>query len=176
VSAGLFDAQARLPEWVRYIEGASPLRDAFFRLVPMPGGAVRAERPPQETRGARTEQSRLQPDDAQLYAFRAHVAERQLDVSASESEWQVYAARVNERVEGQLALADFYHRRLRPADEVDALLAVGRSPASESDRLLPPQQQRSWQAFERSLAVIEAQALPAELAIRQYRAWRARYP
>ena len=173
---GLFEAHARLPEWVRYIEGASPLRDAFFRLVSMPGGAVRAERPPQETRVALTEQIRLQPDDAQLYALRAHEAERQLDFSASESDWQEYAARVNDPVEGQLALADFYHRRLRPEDEVDALLAVGRSPASESDRLLPPQQQRSWQAFERSLELIEAQALPPDLAIRQYRAWRARYP
>ncbi|MEX2301625.1 MAG: hypothetical protein WD733_11845 [Bryobacterales bacterium] len=176
VGVGLFDAQARLPEWVRYIEGASPLRDAFFRLVSMPGGAVRAERPPQETRVALTEQIRLEPDDAQLYALRAHEAERQLDFGASESDWQEYAARIDDPVEGQLALADFYHRRLRPADEVDALLAVGRSPASESDRLLPPQQQRSWQAFERSLELIEAQALPAELAIRQYRAWRARYP
>jgi tetratricopeptide (TPR) repeat protein len=174
-SVGLFEAQARLPEWVRHIEASSPLRDAFFRLVAMPGGAVRAERPPQETRVALSELIRAQPEQADLYSLRAHEAERQLDFSAAEEDWKEYASRVADPVEGQLALADFYHRRLRPEDEVEALLAVGRSPAGEDERLRPASQQRSWAAFERSLEVIEAHALPAELAIAQYRAWRARY-
>ena len=175
-SVGLFEAEAQLPEWVRNIEGSSPLRDAFFRLVSMPGGAVRAERPPQETRVALTALIRAQPEQADLYALRAHEAERQLDFSGAEQDWKEYAARVADPAEGQLALADFYHRRLRPAEEVEALLAVGRSPAADSERLRPPEQQRSWRAFERSLEVIQAQALPPELAVRQYRAWRARYP
>ncbi len=175
-SVGLFEARASLPDWVRNVEGSSPLRDAFFRLVSMPGGAVRAERPPQETRDALTGLITAQPDEAELYALRAHEAERQLDFSAAEQDWKEYAARVADPADGQLALADFYHRRLRPEDEVDALLAVGRSPAADNESLLPPEQQRSWHAFERSLELIEAQALPPALAIRQYRAWRGRYP
>ena len=37
-------------------------------------------------------------------------------------------------------------------------------------------QQRSWQAFERIFGVIQAQGLPKETSIAQYRAWIARYP
>jgi Tfp pilus assembly protein PilF len=172
----LLEAQARLPEWVRHIEGSSPLRDAFFRLVSMPGGAVRAERPPQETRAALGELLRSRPDEAELYALRAHEDERQLDFSAAEEDWKEYAARIADPADGQLALAEFYHRRLRPEEEVEALLAVGRSPAADNERLRPPQQQRSWIAFERSLEVVQAHALPVDLAAGQYRAWRARYP
>ena len=41
---------------------------------------------------------------------------------------------------------------------------------------MPVEQQRSWQAFERIFGVIQAQGLPKDASITQYRAWIARYP
>ena len=37
-------------------------------------------------------------------------------------------------------------------------------------------QQHSWQAFERIFGVIQAQGMPKDVSIAQYRAWIARYP
>ena len=48
-------------------------------------------------------------------------------------------------------------------------------PAQPKNSRLPAQQ-RSWQAFERIFGVIQAQGLPKEVSIAQYRAWIARYP
>ena len=45
-----------------------------------------------------------------------------------------------------------------------------------AEKLTAPVQQRSWQAFERIFGVIQAQGLPKETSIAQYRAWIARYP
>jgi cellulose synthase operon protein C len=47
---------------------------------------------------------------------------------------------------------------------------------SQAEKLTPPPQQRSWQAFERIFGVIQAQGLPKDVSIAQYRAWIARYP
>ena len=113
---------------------------------------------------------RATPAEADLYALRAREAERQLEFEAAETDWKIFTELSEDPAEGQLALADFYQRRLRPQDEVAALLAVGRSPAPAKERFFPARQQRSWRAFERSLAVIEAQALPGETTALQYSA------
>ena len=56
------------------------------------------------------------------------------------------------------------------------MLAVGRAETPDKERFFPAQQQLSWRAFERSLVVIDAHALPDETAVRQYSAWLATYP
>ena len=79
--------------------------------------------------------------------------------------------------QAQLTLsADFYHRRLRPTDEIAALSTVARAPAAPSEKLLSPPEERSWKAFERIFSVVGAQGLSKDVSIAQYRAWIARYP
>ena len=116
------------------------------------------------------------PEDAQLYRLRALEAEAMLDFEAAEQDWQDYAAIVADPAEGQSELADFYQRRLRPVDEVEALMAVGRGPATTSERFTPPAEQRSWKAFERVIETVERHLLPDRLTSDTYRAWIGRYP
>jgi len=169
-------ARAELAEWVRYVESGSALCDAFFRTVSLPSGAIRIERTPAETRTALSLLLQRSPDEADLYALRAHEAERQLDLIAAEADWKQHAELAADSAEGQLALADFYHRRLRPREEVATLLAVGATPASTSERFTPVVEQRSWKAFERIIETAEAQAFPPADFARYLDAWRERYP
>ena len=169
-------ARGELREWVRFVEGDSDLRQVFFKTVSLPSGDVLTPRPARETVEALGRLIRTTPAEADLYALRAREAERQLEFEAAETDWKKFTELSQDPAEGQLALADFYQRRLRPQDEVAALLAVGRSPTPAKERFFPARQQRSWRVFERSLAVIEAQALPGETTALQYSAWLRRYP
>src|SRR6185369_5892277 len=90
--------------------------------------------------------------------------------------WKAYADNSSDKISAQLALADFYHRRLRPADEIKTLALVANAAPGSAEKLTVPAQQRSWQAFERIFDVIQAQGLPKETSSAQYRAWIARYP
>jgi Tfp pilus assembly protein PilF/TolA-binding protein len=142
----------------------------------LPGGDVLHRRPPRETRVALAELIQKQPKEANLYSLRALEDEQQLDFAAAESDWKLYVANAGQNSSAQLALADYYHRRLRPLDEISALSAVAMAPAGASEAQTPVTEQRSWRAFERIFEIIRAQALPKELSITQYRNWLARYP
>ena len=131
---------------------------------------------PSETRPALTDLIKAQPHNAELYSLRALEDEQQLDFSAAESDWKAYVDNSSDKISAQLALADFYHHRLRPADEIKTLSLVANAPPIAAEKLTPPAQQRSWQAFERIFGVIQAQGLPKDVSIAQYRAWIARYP
>jgi tetratricopeptide (TPR) repeat protein len=174
----LFTASAlgELPSWMRNIEAGSAIEAAFFRMMSVPGAPVMFRRPPRESRPALSELIKTQSRNAELYSLRALEDEQQLDASAAESDWKAYVNASSDKVNAQLALADFYHRRLRPADEIKTLALVGTTPASPDEKLTPPAQQRSWQAFERIFTIIQAQGLPKDVSIAQYRAWIARYP
>ena len=150
---------AELGEWVEHLAVESGLQRVFFRTMSLPAGAVEARRPPAETRPALAELIAARPTSADLYRLRASEAELALDFTAAEADWRKYAQLHADRAASYLALADFYHRRLRPADEVQALDMVA-TPAS----------------FARSISVIREQALPATLATAQYRAWIAHDP
>ncbi len=50
---------------------------------------------------------------------------RQLDFTAAESDWKAYVDNSSDKISAQLALADFYHHRLRSADEIKILSAGG---------------------------------------------------
>ncbi|HXE89455.1 MAG TPA: hypothetical protein VNK82_00675 [Terriglobales bacterium] len=169
-------AHADLARWVQEIDSASALRAVFFRSVPLPSGPVNVRRTPRETREGLTRLLAARPNDPELLALRAREAEQQLDLDAAEADWKQSAQASADKAAGYLALADFYRRRLKPRDEIAALATVAAQPSPASERLVPPERQRSWRAFERMFAVIEEQAMPAEDSVAQYRAWMARYP
>ncbi len=173
---GTISAIGELPAWIRNIDASSALEAVFFRMMSLPNGAVAFRRPPSETRPALTGLIKTQPRNAELYSLRALEDEQQLDFSAAESDWKAYVDNSSEKVSAQLALADFYHHRLRPGDEIKTLSLVGNAPPVAAEKLIPSAQQRSWQAFERIFGIIQAQGLPKDVSISRYRAWIARYP
>ncbi|MGO9442522.1 MAG: tetratricopeptide repeat protein [Terriglobales bacterium] len=169
-------ARGELPSWIRNLEAASALEGVFFRMMSLPGGAVLFRRPPRETRPALADLIKSQTRNADLYSLRALEDEQQLDFTAAESDWKSYVDHSSDKTGAQLALADFYHRRLRPADEIKTLSLVAHAAPIAAEKLTPPAQQRSWQAFERIFDVIRAQGLPRDVSIAQYREWIVRYP
>ncbi len=169
-------ARGSLPKWIQNIEAGGVIESAFFRLMSLPGGPTLAPRPPRETRPALSELIAKDGRNADLYSLRAMEDEQALDFTAAATDWRKYAELSADRVQGNLALADFYHRRLRSAEEIQALTTVIQAPPSPAERLLPPSQQRAWLAFERIFAVVHDQNLPSDISEAQYRAWIARYP
>ena len=169
-------ALGELPSWIRNIDASSAIEAVFFRMMSLPNGAVAFRRPPSETRPALAGLIKAQPRNAELYSLRALEDEQQLDFPAAESDWKAYVENSSDKISAQLALADFYHHRLRPADEIKTLSLVANAPPRAAEKLTPPAQQRSWQAFERIFGIIQAQGLPKDVSIAQYRAWIARYP
>ena len=169
-------ASGALPEWMVNVESKSALEGAFFRIMDMPGGAVLGRRPPAETRTALAELIQGKPNDAELYSLRALEDEQALDFAAAEADWKQYAQRAQDKAAANLAVADFYHRRVRPQDEIRILATVGQMPPAVGEALTHNSQQRSWKAFERILAVAQAHAMPSDLTAAQYKAWIARYP
>jgi tetratricopeptide (TPR) repeat protein len=169
-------ASGALPRWIRNIEGRTTIESVFFRLMALPGGDVAFRRPPSETRPAFGDLLKKQPGDAELYSLRALEDEQQLDFAAAEADWENFTEKSVDKSAAQISLADFYHRRLQPLEEIKALSAAASVPVDASETLTPASEQRSWHAFERIFGVIRAQGLPAEVSVAQYRSWLARYP
>ncbi len=169
-------ARADLARWVQDIDAASALRSVFFRSVILPSGPVTVRRPPRETREELTKLLATKPKDADWLALRAREAEQQLDFAAAEADWKQHARSSSSPAAGRLALADYYHRRNQPLDEIAALALVAAAPSPRSERIVPAAQQRSWRALERIFALIDAHALPADVSVKHHRAWMARYP
>jgi Tetratricopeptide repeat len=174
--AALAVARAALPEWIQDIELHSLVEAAIFRSVNLPGGPVNIKRPPGETVPALADLVKQHPRQADLYSLKALEEEQKLDFTAAEADWKLYLENAPDKVPAQLALADFYHRRHRPQEEVNALSAAARIASPAAEKLAAASAQRSWQAFERIFQVIEAQALGKGVAVEQYNAWIARYP
>jgi len=169
-------ANGALPSWMQNVETSTAIEAALFRLMSLPGGAVLFPRPPSEARPALGDLIEKEPKTAELYSLRALEDEQQLDFNAAESDWKLYAENASDKTSAQIALADFYHRRLRPLDEIKALSVVANAPPNASENLTPPAEQHSWQASERIFGVIAAQGLSKDFSVPQYRAWLARYP
>jgi tetratricopeptide (TPR) repeat protein len=167
--------RAEMSDWLKYLE-ANSIQDALFHSVAWPNGAVRVRRPPRETVPALTNLIAASPANAELYRLRAGEAELQLDFAAAEADWQKYAQTVPDSADGQLALAQFYHRRLQPADEMKALRAAAQAPSGKAERFTPAAGQRSWRTFAQMQELIRVQQLPADLIDQTYRDWMARYP
>ena len=127
--------RAELAQWVQHIPGASALESVFFRDVAMPAGVVKSRRPPRETVAELTKQIAAAPSRADLVTLRAHEAELNLDFTTAEQDWKTYARLAGDKVEGSVALADYYHRRLQPKEELAALLQAASQPSSGRDAL-----------------------------------------
>ena len=108
--------RGELPAWMVNTEAGSAIEVALFRLMSLPDGQVLFPKPPREVRPSLNQLIEKQPRDAELYSLRALEDEQQLDFKAAETDWKVYAENAEDKVSGRLALADFYHRRLRPQD------------------------------------------------------------
>jgi len=173
---GAIAAVGELPSWIRNVEANSVLEAAFFRMMSLPNGAVAFRRPPRETRPVLGELIKAQPHRVDLYSLQALEDEQQLDFASAESDWKAYVENSSDKIDAQLALADFYHRRLRPSDEIKILSLVATAPPPAVKELTPPAEQCSWQAFERIFGIVQSQGLPKDVSISQYQAWIKRYP
>jgi len=129
-------AVGELPSWIRNVEANSALQAVFFRMMSLPGGAVLFRRPPRETRPALADLIKTQPANAELYSLRALEDEQQLDSASAETDWKSYVEKSSDKIGAQVALADFYHRRLRPADEIKTLALVANAPPVAAEKLL----------------------------------------
>jgi hypothetical protein len=173
---GFFAARAELTKWAEGINAGNRIGAVFFRNVLLPSGIIPVRRPPKETRPELTKLIVAAPNDAELYSLRALEDEQQLDFAAAEADWKKYADVAADKGAARLALADFYHRRLRSRDEFNVLIAASFEPAPASEKLLPPQAQRPWKTFLRSIGLVDEARLDPLLAVGQYSQWIARYP
>lgn len=146
---------AELGQWLMNIDSASRFESVFFRTVMLPSGQVQVRRPPRETR---PELARL-PTDAQVVYLRAREAEMQLDFPAAETEWKRYVDLSTDKSATNVELADYYHRRLQPRQELKALTDAG-----------------TTASFTRAIALVQAQAMPVEMGTGVYLAWIAKQP
>src|SRR5438270_10098634 len=169
-------AFATVPEWTRNIRAHSPVESAIFRSVPLPGGEITIRRPPSETVPALTGLIQSEAHPEELYSLRALEEEQALDFTAAESDWKLYLEHSSSKPPAQLALADFYHRRHRPLDEINALATLGSMPALPAEKRLALNEQQSWKAFERIFKVIEEQGLGPAITMAEYKLWVERYP
>src|SRR5580700_7251984 len=172
LACGAFLIRAELQPWQQHT-AAGPVIAALFRSVSMPGGSVPILLPPAEARPALTTLISGAPRDAMLYRLRAQEAEVALDFTAAEADWTTYAHTAADPYGAQIELADFYHRRIRPRDELAVLTAAA---AVKDDPPIPATAQRAWRAFERMASAIEREALPESVSEPVFRAWVARYP
>ena len=161
-------ANAELARWVQHIPAGSGLESVFFRTVALPAGPVQSRRPPRETVAELTKQIAATPGRTELILLRAQEAELNLDFAAAERDWKAAGDKV--------ALADYYHRRLQPKEELAALLEAASQPSVDRDALNPETDQRSWKLFNRARALADAQAFPIETVNSIYSSWISRYP
>jgi predicted Zn-dependent protease len=169
-------AYAEAPNWVQWLPGTSPAISALYRMVPSLGGSIPVRRPPKETAPQLAMLSAGTPSDTELIAATAREYESLLDFKNAEDRWKLLDSVSSDRVASQIELADYYHRRMQPAQELQALTtAESRLPAID-DPLKPEPQQRAWQLHERAQLLIQAQAMPAAEAIRDFDTWIATYP
>ncbi|HEX9200008.1 MAG TPA: hypothetical protein VF865_10650 [Acidobacteriaceae bacterium] len=173
VPAIVIGARATSP-W-KNAEAGSAIESALYRWMPMPVSKVFGLRPPCEATPLLSKLIQRQPS-AELYSLRALNEEAALDFVAAEADWKKYTDAAPDRIQAEWSVADFYKRRLRPADEIAALTLIGRAPAPLSEKLTPVEHQRSWLAFERTFQVIAENALPTDISLQGYRAWLDRYP
>ncbi|HEX3094130.1 MAG TPA: hypothetical protein VHW72_15960, partial [Candidatus Angelobacter sp.] len=176
LAAGFAAARAAMPAWVQNIEVRSLVEAAIFRTVPLPAGPITIRRPPAESVPALGELLKQHPQQADLYSLKALEEEQKLDFTAAEADWKLYLQNAGDKAAAQTDLADFYHRRHRPQEEVSALSSAARLPSPPSERFTAVSEQRAWKAFERSFQVMEAQAMPVNVGVEQYNAWITRYP
>jgi tetratricopeptide (TPR) repeat protein len=175
-SGGIIFASGQgFARWIENVESGSAAEKALYRLMQLPGGEILFRRPPRETVPALTA---IQQSDksAALYSLRALEEEQALDFDAAERDWKTWADQASDPVAAHLDLADFYDRRLKPQQELEALAFVGKAPASAKERWTAAASQSSWLAWERSLKVAAQFNLSRTAVGEIYAEFVARYP
>jgi tetratricopeptide (TPR) repeat protein len=176
----LLGAGNGIARWLENAESGSGVEKALYRLMKLPGGEILFRRSPRETRPELTAllnaSQKSAGNHAALYSLRAMEDEQALDFESAERDWKAWAEKADDKAAASLDLANFYERRLRPQEELAALEAVGRAAQSQAERWTAVESQRSWQAWERTLRVVEQFALPRAEAQREYAGWEQRYP
>ena len=169
-------AYAEAPSWVQWLPSASPALSALYRMVPSLGGSVLVRRPPVETAAQLALVSSRTPSDTELIALTAREYESQLDFTNAEARWKLLDSVSPDRAGNQIQLADYYHRRMQPAQELQSLTAAETLLPAVDAPLQPQPQQRAWKLHERAQALIQAEAMPAAEAIQDYETWIVQYP
>jgi Flp pilus assembly protein TadD len=172
----LLGAGNGITRWLENAESGSGVEKALYRLMKLPAGEFLFRRSPRETRPELTALISTNQNSAPLYSLRALEDEQALDFDAAEKDWKIWAEKADDKVAANLDLADFYERRLRPRDELAALEAVGSAATSPRERWTAAESERSWQAWERTLKVVDRYALPRATAQSEYAGWERRYP
>lgn len=171
----LFAPGRAFSDWVSNVRAGSAVESAIYRLMDLPGGPILFRRAPRETIPALTQLEQSQKGAA-LYPLRAMEEEQALDFPAAERDWKTWAETAEDRAAAHEDLAAFNERRLRPQQELAALETTGNSPSDPRERWTAVESQRSWQAFERALHVVDEYALPRSESARIYAEWLRRYP
>ncbi len=171
----LLGAGNGIARWLENAESGSGVEKALYRLMKLPGGEALYRRSPRETRPELTALLAAGQNRAALYSLRAMEDEQALDFEAAERDWKSWAEKADDKTAANLDLADFYERRLKPQEELAALEAVGRAPATSTERWTAADSERSWKAWERTLGVVDRYALPRAVAAREYAGWEQRY-
>jgi len=171
-----WQARAALPRWMQDAVSGSAIEAALYRVMKLPGATSLYPRPPKEAQSELNALIGKAPQEAQLYSLRAMEEEQGLDFRAAEADWKAYTGHANDKIAAKIELADYYHRRLQAANEVQTLMEVGAAPAQPAERYTAPAAQRSWQAFERVLPLAADQGLDDDVVAKTYAAWIARYP
>jgi len=169
-------ARADLAPWMQDVVSGSAIEAALYRVMSLPGVKVMYPRPATEACGHVDALVKGKPDDAQLYALRAHVEEQSLDFAAAEQDWKAFAAKDADKADGAMQLADFYARRVEGPQEIAALEQAAAVPTEGNEKFLAADQQRAWQAFARASTVVHDDALGDDATVGVYTAWVARYP
>jgi predicted Zn-dependent protease len=172
----LLGAGNGIAHWLANAESGSGVEKALYRLMKLPSGEALYRRSPRETRPELTALLASGGNRAPLYSLRALEDEQALDFNAAERDWKTWAEKADDKAAAHLDLADFYDRRLKPHEELAALKVVGEAPADPRERWTAADSERSWKAWERSLAVIDRFALPRSLAEQEFAGWEHRYP
>ena len=147
-------------------------------MMSLPNGAVAFRRPPAETRPALTESDQVAAAQAEnsIPCVRSKMSSH-LDFTAAESDWKAFVdnspTRLKLNLRSPISITAASGRPTRSG----ILSLVAAAPATAAEKLSPPSQQRSWQAFERIFEIIQAQGLAEQIyRSAQYRAWIKRYP
>ena len=138
---------------------ASSLEQALYRLMALPTGSILTRRPPVESRTELDSLIKQSATNPELFSIRAQEEERQLDFKAAEQDWKQAAELSKDKRAADLSLADFYHRRLQPQQEVQTLLLVA-----------------SRNAIRRALQVASDSQLSPQIRSTIYETWAKRYP
>ncbi|HEY2381759.1 MAG TPA: hypothetical protein VGK48_11330 [Terriglobia bacterium] len=169
-------AYAEAPSWVQWLPASSPAMAILYRMVPSLAGPVPVRRPPAETAAQLALIGLRNPSDTEVIALSAREYEAQLDFSNAEARWKLLDSVSPDRAGNQIQLADYYHRRLQPEPELQALTSAEMLSPATDDPLKAETEQRAWKLHERAQQLIQAEAMPAVSAIQDYESWIAKYP